>query len=329
MKDLPEERLNHLAMHMPAVIYTCLPTENFPVTYISESSERILGYKASNFINTPSFWADHLHPEEKEEIFKNLANLFIENKHSHQYRFRLSNGEYKWFQDELQLVRNDANEPIEIFGCMLDVSQQRLIEFENRKLLIKENLIEQKIQFIEDLHDGLGAELVFAKILATQHKLDSAHFIKIIDNCILDLHLVVDTLAETDISLNEALINLKYRIEKNFFYPTTQIKFDIDLDLLEKGMSQQTILHILRILKESISNALNYAQASIILIKIIFNEELNQLTLTVKDNGLGFSLADKSLGRGTNNIKSRARKLGGDLNISSVHGTEITMVLPL
>ena len=94
MKNLPEDRLNHLSLYMPAVIYSCLTTNNFPPTFISESVKRLMGYEPCEFINTPSFWADHIHPDEKEAIFKGIANLFIHDKHSHQYRFKLADGTY-------------------------------------------------------------------------------------------------------------------------------------------------------------------------------------------------------------------------------------------
>ena len=334
MEKLPHERLNLISKHMPSIIYSAdITPPNYQATFISHNIKQILGFEPIDFLNNPSFWIDHVHPEDKEKILKDLEKLYIHDHHVHTYRFRNSEDIYLWFNDHLSLLRDESGNPKEIFGSMTNITEQIISAEKIKALELKEKIAEQRVLLIQDMHDGFGSELAVARILASEKKLNPDDFVEIIESCILDLHLVVDTLAESNISLKEALINFKYRLEKISLNLPVKLKFDLDLDLdldLFKGKkSHQAILNILRILKEAVSNALKHSKASTILVSARFDEILNQLIFTVKDNGSGFLLDQKSFGRGLNNMKSRSLKLQGQLNISTNSGTEITLVLPL
>ena len=330
MENLPHERLNLISKHIPSIIYSAdITPPNYQATFISHNIKQILGFEPIDFLNSSSFWIDHVHPEDKEKILKDIEKLYIHDHHVHTYRFRNSEGNYLWFNDHLSLLRDESGNPKEIFGVMTNITEQIISAEKIKALELKEKIAEERVLLIQDMHDGFGAELAIARILASEKKLNPDDFVEIIESCVLDLHLVVDTLADSDISLKEALINFKYRLEKISLNLPVKLKFDLDLDLFKGKKSYQAILNILRILKEAVSNALKHSKASTILVSARFDEILNQLIFTVKDNGSGFLLGHKSFGRGLNNMKSRSLKLQGQLNISSNDGTEIRLVLPL
>jgi len=256
MEKLPHERLNLISEHMPSIIYSAdITPPNYQATFISNNIKKILGFEPLDFLNSPSFWIDHLHPEDKEKILKDLEKLFIHDHHVHSYRFRNSEGIYLWFNDHLSLLRDGSGNPKEIFGAMTNITEQIISAEKIKALELQEKIAEQRVLLIQDMHDGFGGELAIARILASEKKLNPDDFVEIIESCILDLHLVVDTLAESDISLKEALINFKYRLEKFSLNLPVELKFDLDLDLFKGKKSHQAILNILRILKEAVSNA--------------------------------------------------------------------------
>ena len=61
-------RLNFLLSDGPGVIFTCKPWGNLQTTFISESVTRLLGYQPEYCVADPNFWADRLHPDEREHI---------------------------------------------------------------------------------------------------------------------------------------------------------------------------------------------------------------------------------------------------------------------
>ena len=91
--------------------------------------------------------------------------------------------------------------------------------------------------------------------------------------------------------------------------------------------------HLLRIAQEALNNALKYAAASAINISLEYNGE--NVRLVVRDNGRGFDpehvLSGSNGHFGLQNLKSRARKLGGTLKIDSLlgRGTIIEATVPV
>ena len=78
-------------------------------------------------------------------------------------------------------------------------------------------------------------------------------------------------------------------------------------------MSQQAADHLLAVLREALTNAGKHAQATRFRITVAVGDELR---LEVADNGKGMALpAAESQGLGLVNLRHRAEKLGGTLEI--------------
>lgn len=76
------------------------------------------------------------------------------------------------------------------------------------------------------------------------------------------------------------------------------------------------LLHIFRILQELLSNTIKYAKASSV--DISFEKNDNEfITLTYKDNGIGFDKSAMKRGLGFNNIFTRSELLNGVMDYTS------------
>ena len=67
-----ESRLRSLVSASPVVIYTARADGDHGVTYMSENVARWFGYTAEDFVADSAFWADRIHPEDKERVFRQL-----------------------------------------------------------------------------------------------------------------------------------------------------------------------------------------------------------------------------------------------------------------
>lgn len=107
----------------------------------------------------------------------------------------------------------------------------------------------------------------------------------------------------------------------------------VDISGQAVPLPARTEHHLLRIVQEALNNALKYAQASIITINLNYGDDA--IGLTVRDNGRGFDPQEILSGTGGHfglgNLRSRARKMGGTLNITSSPGggTVIEASVPL
>jgi PAS domain S-box-containing protein len=84
-----EKRLQFLLSATPAVIYSCKAEFPFAATFVSENIMEQSGYTAEEFIKVPNFWADNIHPDDRDDVLTELMQLFEKGHHTHEYRFRL------------------------------------------------------------------------------------------------------------------------------------------------------------------------------------------------------------------------------------------------
>ncbi|HPG11896.1 MAG TPA: histidine kinase [Chitinophagaceae bacterium] len=88
--------------------------------------------------------------------------------------------------------------------------------------------------------------------------------------------------------------------------------------------------NIFLVFKEAVNNALKYSQCN--LLGVMFSKtNTDQLLMRITDNGKGFDEEQIKKGNGLENMRSRAKHLGGQLSITSIagKGTAIELLCPL
>ncbi len=109
---------------------------------------------------------------------------------------------------------------------------------------------------------------------------------------------------------------------------TPQTTLDIQGD--EIPISPGAVHHLACIVQEAVTNAFHHAKPSSIHVQLAF--ESTSLRLSVRDDGRGFHVSDRSLRAGHFGIavmEERTRKLGGSLHLisSATHGTELAVTV--
>ncbi len=119
------ERMKYLLSSNPAVIYTSEPFMPFKWTYISENVLILTGFDASDFLNHPSFWSEHLHPEDQLDTLYTLETVLEKGQNVMEYRFRCKDGSYIWIQDEAKVMYDGKGNPIELIGYWVDITKRK------------------------------------------------------------------------------------------------------------------------------------------------------------------------------------------------------------
>lgn len=85
---------------------------------------------------------------------------------------------------------------------------------------------------------------------------------------------------------------------------------------------------IARVAQEALSNVARHARARAVQVSLEAND--TALVLTVRDDGAGFSAAERPQGMGMTNLATRAAEVGGSLEVTSVpgHGTSVRFGVP-
>ena len=180
---------------------------------------------------------------------------------------------------------------------------------------------EERKRIASDLHDSVSHELLSLKNSfeeksnITNTKIDSIiNDIRIISR---NLHPIMFD----KIGLKGSVEQLVERAQSvNDFMVTAELNYT-------EFLSSTDELHLYRIIQESLSNIIKYANA--VAAKITISEKNNLLFVEIKDNGKGFNVAETLNGKnafGLHNIIERSRAIGGEAKIvSDKTGTVVTI----
>jgi PAS domain S-box-containing protein len=123
-----DRRLPFLLEFTPLIIYVARASPDYGATFVSENVTAQMGYTPDQFIVQPDFWLQRIHPEDVPRVLDSLSHLFETDHHQLEYRFRFADGSYHWMLDEAQLLRDAANQPLEIVGYWLDITERKRME---------------------------------------------------------------------------------------------------------------------------------------------------------------------------------------------------------
>ncbi len=121
MSDRQETLLDFAVSQSPAVFYIAALGGERPVRFISANVEALTGHAASAFLEEPRYGRGHIHPDDLPGYDRALDQLRGAGSLSHEYRLADASGEYRWFRDELRLIREGGRE--EFVGCMIDITE--------------------------------------------------------------------------------------------------------------------------------------------------------------------------------------------------------------
>ncbi|UCG96344.1 MAG: sensor histidine kinase [Burkholderiales bacterium] len=218
---------------------------------------------------------------------------------------------------EAEGARNDLESRVREREQMLKRNYERLREGERIQATAAER---QRI--MQDMHDGLGTQLVSSLMLVERGALTQAQVAQVLRESIDDMRLAIDALAQGSSDLLASLGNLRYRMEPRFRAAGIELIWDARDMPEELNINPDAVLPILRIVQESLTNALKHSGARAVSVALQVTqtgEEAPLLQIRVTDNGKGIA-GERVGGRGLMNMRSRANKIGGTLTLESVPG---------
>lgn len=195
--------------------------------------------------------------------------------------------------------------------------------------LQREHAAAQERQLImRDLHDGLGSQLFTSLLRVERGDLQSAQVADALRGCIADMRLALDTLTPNNHDFRATLGDFLFRWQSQLAAAGIRPAWTIDVPDAALQLSPHAALQVLRIAQEALTNVLKHAHASRVEVRL--RQAGEQLGLEVRDDGAGFESSRGPAGRGLGNMRTRARQLGGQLEVhTSLNGTCIALQLPV
>lgn len=261
----------------------------------------------------------------KGEIF---GNLYIADKFA---------GE-----DETEILLNFSEEDRQL---LQKFATQAAIAIENAQLYRKTQeltVVQERERFGMALHDGIMQSVYAAGLSLQEAKyeigINTEHASRRIDQAVENLGEVLRDLRnyimglrtgrfqgqDVATSLGQLATELRANTLMNVVY---EAPTKLSIVRLDEARTEEILL----IAKEALNNIRKHAQARNVLVSL--KSEGEQVVLRIVDDGIGFDFEDASGGdgNGLRNMRERARKLGGELEIDSVptQGTNLRVQMPL
>ncbi len=193
----------------------------------------------------------------------------------------------------------------------------------------EQTLGDERHRLMQDIHDGMGAQLMGALQLADQGALSEQKMAAILRESMDDLRLTVDSLEPVEADLLLLLATLRFRLAPRLESAGLRLRWDVQDVPALPWLDPRSALAILRILQEGLANAARNAQATEL--RVSTGEEHGGVFVALHDDGMAFTPAlQAAAGTSLANMARRARALGGTVRWEARGaGTCFTLWLPL
>jgi signal transduction histidine kinase len=247
----------------------------------------------------------------------------------------------EWGDHHLFLLHHAANLLLLVMGVLLAlrfVRSLNAVEVANRTLEARVRQREQEIdagyqriaalqreqaatderqRIMRDLHDGLGSQLFTSLSRAERGAMADS-----LRGAIDQMRVAIEALASEEQDFHAAFGNFRFRWDARLREAGITPTWDIAISEATAGggspLAPHDALQLLHIVQEALTNVLKHARASAVAVRVAFEDAL--LAVDIVDNGAGAAQpppdahsAVQRGGRGRANMRSRAQRLGGQI----------------
>lgn len=255
-----------------------------------------------------------VHPDDRREIASRFMQAFREGQPFAARARIVVRGQTRWINVEsAPRALSDGSTIWE--GVLIDETEQvvarEAAERDRAALqshLLAQSRMEERERLLRDMHDGFGSQLAGVRMMVEKGRIRPEELPAYLQEVSADLHLVVDTLGQGHITLEDAIYDMRFRTERRFADSGIAFHWNVLLDGLPP-LSSRTILQILRIMQEAVHNAIRHADAANITLSALYQADADCLRVSVSDDGKGLPEQPRH-GRGLGNMRHRAREIG-------------------
>ncbi len=296
-----------------------------------------------------------IHPEDREMVRQAVKKSMAPGIASGEaeYRYRKSDGTYRWTYDRWVVLRDCSEQPCYIEGIVMDITERKkaekaIKESEHKLRLLSSHLMKAQEKewrrIALELHDELGQTLTVFKLQlrAIKKKLaqgdpkvqtDCEKAYDYVDQIIEKVRRLSHDLCPScveDLGLDDSI---KMLIEE--FAEHSKLNVSVNTHKIDTLFPLESKILIYRIFQEAFTNIQKHAQAHNV--SVIIQKNKMKVSFQVADDGNGFDRESKKIrngyrpGLGLTAMEERARMLGGTLAVYSIIGigTRIAFCIPI
>lgn len=332
--------------------------------FFSEESKKIIGFKSEEFGFDPQDWNNRVHPDDKEQYFKDFDDHLkgLKPLYVNEHRVLCKNGTYKWISDKGKIIeRDEEGNPVRVIGTHVDITDQKENELANINLLKLLTLQNDKLTNFAHIvtHNLKSHSANFENLLEFYDEADTASEK---EELITHMKTVTESLTKTISNLSE-IVSIQTNKNNEVKNLNIYLYINNSLKLLDVEIKQSNAViinevnplinidynpaYLESIFQNLLSNSIKYKHPDRNpYIQFNSSETKNEFILTIQDNGIGidmdkygedvfklyrtFHKNENSEGVGLYLIKNHIESYGGTIALNSVvnEGSIFTIRLP-
>ncbi len=201
----------------------------------------------------------------------------------------------------------------------------------------------EKEKMLKDMHDGIGGITTNIKLLSEMAQSRSSikearNTLKTISELakegLSEIRGLIYSLDVKETSWRSLIAELRSFGSSMIEPHNMSFNMKSSVEDVREKVSSLLYLNIFRTFKEALTNIVKHSNAKSVEAALSVNTA--NITLAIKDDGIGFKEDEKGRGRGISNMTVRAKELGGQLTISRgkrpfapTGGTTVTLNIPI
>lgn len=343
-----QDDYREMVEHAIEMIFKLDPTGNF--TFTSAEFGRALGYENGELLG--EHFISIIHPDDIPSCVEAFKTLVQVGKAAENLNFQVKhlNGTYIWVNCSTRCLFDERGIPTYCIGFAHNITElvksQELLAIENKRYIETTKAMAQAVVDAQEkeradigyeLHDNINQILSTAGLYLDLARNDDNERLALISkssqsikNAISEIRQISRSLVPgsiTDLGLVASILDLVESIQST---KALHVEFhhegDIDTIITDKRK-----LMIFRIIQEQVTNVLKHAEASLLVIELIVDEQV--INLSISDNGKGFDkeTIKAKKGMGLHNIANRTELFNGTANMvtSPGKGCKLKIHIPM
>ena len=123
-----QEKLKHFLSKNPAVLYSLkFEAGSLTPSWVSDNFTHFTGRDIKDWYQQTPEW-NYVEDADRRTVSESLKTLLAQAHLSLQYRIRRQDNVVRWVRDDRQLLRDQAEQPVEIVGCWTDITERKQLE---------------------------------------------------------------------------------------------------------------------------------------------------------------------------------------------------------
>jgi PAS domain S-box-containing protein len=122
--SIEKQKLETLVNSIDGIVWE-FEAATFRFTFVSRQSERLLGYPPEQWMETPNFWREKLHPDDKWAYDHSVKMIAGKVPYSFDYRMIAADGRTVWIRENAAVLLNGTGVPLLVRGVLYDITAQK------------------------------------------------------------------------------------------------------------------------------------------------------------------------------------------------------------